>query len=71
MATVDGVAVKPDSHGVVQGNGGDIDKMAGGSGNDTLEGHADFNQYYGGAGTHVHPCCEVRPAGVCAHHGVR
>lgn len=50
MATVDGSVVKPDANGVIQGNGGDVDKMAGGSGNDKLEGHADFNQYYGGAG---------------------
>jgi len=50
MALVDGVATAADAHGVVQGNGGDVDKMAGGSGTDRLEGHAAFNQYYGGAG---------------------
>ena len=50
MATVDGVVTAPDIHGVVQGNGGAVDKLAGGSGNDRLEGHAAFNQYYGGAG---------------------
>lgn len=50
MATVDGVVTAPDAHGVVQGNGGASDKMAGGSGSDKLEGHAAFNQYFGGAG---------------------
>ncbi|MCK2057142.1 hypothetical protein [Methylobacterium sp. 37f] len=50
MATVDGQAVAPDAHGKIQGNGGDVDKMAGDSGNNQLQGHADFNQYYGGAG---------------------
>ncbi len=47
---VDGVATAPDKYGNVQGNGGAVDKMAGGSGNDTLEGQATFNQYYGGDG---------------------
>lgn len=50
MATVDGSVVAPDKQGVIQGNGGDVDKMAGGAGNDKLEGHAEYNQYYGGAG---------------------
>ncbi|MCK2055586.1 hypothetical protein [Methylobacterium sp. 37f] len=50
MAMVDGVTTAPDANGKIQGNGGDVDKMAGGSGNDQLQGHADFNQYYGGAG---------------------
>lgn len=50
MATVDGVVTAPDIYGNIQGNGGAVDKMAGGSGNDTLQGHAAFNQYYGGAG---------------------
>ncbi len=51
MATVDGVTVAADVHGVVQGDGGAVDKMAGGAGKDTLEGHAAFNQYFGGAGS--------------------
>jgi len=51
MATVDGVTVAADVHGVVQGDGGAVDKMAGGAGKDILEGHAAFNQYYGGAGS--------------------
>lgn len=50
MATVDGVLTAPDSHGVIQGNGGEQDRLAGGSGNDRLQGHAAVNQYYGGAG---------------------
>ncbi len=50
MPTVDGVTVAPDAHGVIQGDGGAVDKLTGGSGNDKLEGHAAFNQYYGGAG---------------------
>jgi hypothetical protein len=47
---VDGVAKAPDSYGIVQGDGGAVDKMAGSDGNDMLQGHAKFNQYYGGAG---------------------
>jgi len=50
MATVDGVVTAPDAHGVVQGNGGLVDKLAGGPGTDRLEGHAAFNQYWGGGG---------------------
>lgn len=50
MATVDGVTKAPDARGVIQGDGGAVDKMAGGSGNDILKGHATFNQYFGGAG---------------------
>ena len=56
MALVDGVATAADSHGIVQGNGADplngpgVDKLAGGSGNDKLQGQDAFNQYYGGAG---------------------
>ena len=51
MPTVDGVTTATDAHGVIQGNGGSVDKLAGGSGNDKLEGQAAFNQYYGGAGS--------------------
>lgn len=50
MATVDGVTKAPDSRGIVQGDGGDVDKMSGGSGKDILQGNAKFNQYYGGGG---------------------
>lgn len=50
MATVDGAVVAPDAYGIIQGNGGDSDRIAGGAGNDKLQGHAAFNQYYGGAG---------------------
>ncbi|WP_394654226.1 hypothetical protein [uncultured Sphingomonas sp.] len=50
MATVDGKTTAPDQYGIVQGDGGAVDKMSGGSGNDMLQGHAKFNQYYGGAG---------------------
>lgn len=53
MARVDGNNQGADSHGVVQGNGGASDRLStsGGSGKDTLEGHAAFNQYYGGEGS--------------------
>lgn len=50
MATVDGVTTAPDKYGYIQGNGGAVDKMSGGSTGDTLQGHALFNQYYGGGG---------------------
>lgn len=50
MATVDGVTTGPDKYGIVQGNGGTEDRMAGGAGKDILQGHAKFNQYYGGGG---------------------
>lgn len=50
MALVDGVNTAPDSRGIVQGDGGSVDKVAGGSGNDRLQGNAAFNQFYGGAG---------------------
>lgn len=50
MATVDGVVTAPDANGKIQGNGGAVDKMAGDSGSNQLQGHADFNQYFGGAG---------------------
>ncbi|TVV69971.1 hypothetical protein [Sphingomonas solaris] len=47
---VDGVTASPDQYGIIQGNGGAVDKLAGSSSNDMLQGHAAFNQYYGGAG---------------------
>ncbi len=50
LGLVDGKKTAADSHGVTQGNGGAIDKIAGTTGTDRLEGHAAFNQYYGGAG---------------------
>lgn len=50
MATVDGVVTAPSAQGIIQGNGGAEDRLAGGSGNDQLQGQAAFNQYYGGAG---------------------
>lgn len=50
MATVDGVPTAPDKYGIIQGNGDLVDKMAGDGANNQLQGHADFNQYYGGAG---------------------
>lgn len=49
MATVDGTTTSADIHGVVQGDGGG-DRLAGGAGNDRLEGHSATNSYYGGAG---------------------
>jgi len=50
MSTVDGVVKGPDAHGVVQGDGGAVDRMAGDSGSNRLEGHATLNLYFGGAG---------------------
>ena len=50
MAMVDRAPATADSYGIVQGNGGDTDYVAGGSGNDRLQGNAAFNQMYGGAG---------------------
>ena len=50
MAMVDGVVTAPDQYGIVQGNGGAVDKIAGDSGQDMLQGQAKFNQYYGGGG---------------------
>ncbi|MEH3047585.1 hypothetical protein [Sphingomonas adhaesiva] len=50
MATVDGNVVAADKYGITQGDGGAVDKMAGGAGKDILQGHAKFNQYYGGGG---------------------
>jgi hypothetical protein len=47
---VDGVVTQADKYGIVQGNGGEVDKLAGSSSNDMLQGHAAFNQYYGGEG---------------------
>lgn len=49
MSTVDGVTVAPNAYGVIQGDGGAKDKISGGAGNDYMQGHAAFNQYYGGA----------------------
>ncbi len=51
MATVDGLSTFVDANGIVQGDGGASDKIAGGAGNDRLEGHSAFTQYYGGAGS--------------------
>jgi hypothetical protein len=48
-ATVDGVPTEPSVFGV-QGNGGAVDKLAGTSSMDILQGNAAFNQYYGGGG---------------------
>lgn len=50
MATVNGVLAVADVRGIVHGTGGAVDKLAGGAGKDILQGHASFNQYYGGAG---------------------
>lgn len=50
MAMVDRAPATPDSRGIVQGNGGATDYVAGGSGNDKLQGNAAFNQMYGGEG---------------------
>lgn len=50
-ALVDGTPTSPDAHGQIQGDGGAVDKIAGTSGNDQLQGHAAFNQYYGGEGS--------------------
>lgn len=50
MATVDGVVTAPDAHGIIQGNGGLVDKMAGDAKGNLLEGHGAFNQYWGGGG---------------------
>lgn len=49
-ARVDGIPTPPDARGVVQGNGGAVDRISGGSGKDALQGHAAFNQYFGGSG---------------------
>ncbi len=50
MALVDGQQATKDKYGIIQGNGGAVDKIAGDSGNDMLQGQAAFNQYYGGEG---------------------
>lgn len=50
MATVDGVTTAPDAYGIVQGDGGSLDRMSGGSGNDKLQGQAEQNLYFGGGG---------------------
>lgn len=47
---VDGVKTRADKYGIVQGNGGATDKIAGSAAKDILQGHAAFNQYYGGDG---------------------
>lgn len=47
---VDGTKTAPDANGIVQGNGGAVDKLAGDGDRDILQGHAAFNQYFGGAG---------------------
>ena len=47
---VDGVPTAPDVHGNIQGDGGAVDKLAGTSSKDILQGNAAFNQYYGGGG---------------------
>jgi hypothetical protein len=49
-ALVDGNPTSPDAYGQIQGDGGAVDKIAGTSGNDQLQGQAAFNQYYGGGG---------------------
>lgn len=49
-AKVDGVNTRPDKYGIVQGNGGAVDKLSGTAGKDIFQGHAAFNQYYGGQG---------------------
>lgn len=51
VASVDGTPTSPDAHGIIQGDGGEVDKITGTSGNDRLQGHAAFNQYYGGGGS--------------------
>ena len=49
MPTVDGANTAA-TNGVVLGNGGATDRMAGGSGNDRLQGMGSQNYYYGGEG---------------------
>ena len=69
MATVDGVKVLPDAHGVIQGNGGLVDKLAGGAGTDRLEGHATFNQYYGDGGNDTFILADKFAVAGGAHNG--
>jgi len=47
---VDGAPANEDSYGIIQGDGGAVDKIAGNNENNILQGHAKFNQYYGGGG---------------------
>ena len=73
-AKVDGVAATPDVHGVVDGNGGAVDKISGavvgGVGqNDKLEGEAAFNQYYGGAGNDTFIISDKMAIQAGAHNG--
>lgn len=49
-STVNGVVKAPDAHGIIQGDGGLVDKIAGDANNNILQGHALFNQYFGSAG---------------------
>ncbi|MEH3045540.1 hypothetical protein [Sphingomonas adhaesiva] len=69
MALVDGVTTAPDSRGIVQGNGGAQDKVAGGSGNDRLQGNAAFNQMYGGEGNDTFILSAKGAYGAGAHQG--
>lgn len=68
-ALVDGSASGTDTYGIVQGNGGSTDKIAGTSGNDRLEGHAAFNQYYGGAGNDTFIISYSQAIAAGAHQG--
>lgn len=47
---VDRERAYPDANGVIHGDGGPVDRMAGGAGGDRLEGRGGFNQYYGARG---------------------
>jgi hypothetical protein len=70
MATVDGVTTAPDAHGVVQGDGGAVDRMAGGAGGDRLQGHATFNQYFGYTGNDTFILSDNFAKASGAHDGV-
>lgn len=66
---VDGVVTAPDAHGNIQGNGGAVDKLAGSSSGDILQGHAAFNQYYGGAGNDTFKLVDSFAVASGAHEG--
>lgn len=67
MAYVDGQVATKDAYGTIQGNGGAVDKISGDGTNDALQGHADFNQLYGGGGSDTFILANKFSAG--AHEG--
>lgn len=70
VGTVDGTKTAADTYGITQGDGGSSDRIAGTSGNDRLEGHAAFNQYYGGAGNDTFIISYSQAVAAGAHEGV-